>query len=158
MHSNCRSYPVAVFWTLIALAAFLVSLVAAVTVWGVCGRLRRTERVASYDLTAAKEFVLGRLPAGVAGRLKAELVELLLVWHLDYLRSQGVAGFGKADDLAEGAAESPHGPDGTDEALLAVLRSARKAEVEVDAVDAAVVIEEAAQYLAHIGAVGNRVG
>ncbi len=165
-------------------AAFLVTAVAVGTVWVVSSRLGRTEWVAVYDLTAAKEFVLPRLPSSVSERLGAEGVELLLAWHLDYLRSIGAAAFGRADALASAAFETegerppdaapPSGGGGSeapppleseappslsvaDEALDALLRRARDAEVEIDAVDMAVVLEEAANYLAHIGAVGDEV-
>ena len=172
------------FWVLTGVAAFLVTAVAVGTVWVVSSRLGRTEWVAVYDLTAAKEFVLPRLPSSVSERLGAEGVELLLAWHLDYLRSIGAAAFGRADDLASAAFETegerppaavpPSGggdndgaSDGgseappllkvADEALDALLRRARDAEVEIDAVDMAFVLEEAANYLAHIGAVGDEV-
>ncbi len=183
------------------IAAFLVVAIAVVTVWGVSSRLGRTERVAVYDLTAAKEFVLSRLPSNVSDRLGPEAVELLLAWHLDYLRSMGVAAFGRADDLAAAAfklegkrplapvvpsavpapsvtppaspasAVTPANDSGDDEnetpppeleqvadgALDALLRRAQDAEVEIDAVDMAFVLEEAANYLSHIGAVGDEV-
>ena len=168
------------FWVLTGVAAFLVTAVAVGTVWVVSSRLGRTEWVAVYDLTAAKEFVLPRLPSSVSERLGAEGVELLLAWHLDYLRSIGAAAFGRADDLASAAFEtegerppaavppSDGGDNGggseappplkvADEALDALLRRARDAEVEIDAVDMAFVLEEAANYLAHIGAVGDEV-
>ena len=170
------------FWLLTGIAAFLVTAVAVATVWVVSSRLSRTERVAVYDLMAAKEFVLSRLPSDVADRLGHEGVELLLAWHLDYLRSMGVAAFGRADDLASAAFKvegkrppapaAPVGNDGENEApppdlpeleqvadgaLDALLRRARDTEVEIDAVDMAFVLEEAASYLAHIGAVGDEV-
>lgn len=199
------------FWLLTGIAAFLVTAIAVVTVWGVSSRLGRTERVAVYDLTAAKEFVLSRLPSNVSDRLGPDAVELLLAWHLDYLRSMGVAAFGRADDLAAAAFKlegkpppapvvspavpdvSPSAPDVpplsddavspsaldvspandsdegknetpppeleqvADGALDALLRRAQDAEVEIDAVDMAFVLEEAANYLSHIGAVGDEV-
>ena len=176
------------FWVLTGVAAFLVTAVAVGTVWVVSSRLGRTEWVAVYDLTAAKEFVLPRLPSSVSERLGAEGVELLLAWHLDYLRSIGAAAFGRADALASAAfetegerppdaappsgggengggseapppleSEAPPSLSVADEALDALLRRARDAEVEIDAVDMAVVLEEAANYLAHIGAVGDEV-
>ena len=193
------------FWLLTGIAAFLVTAIAVVTVWGVSSRLGRTERVAVYDLTAAKEFVLARLPSNVSDRLGPDAVVLLLAWHLDYLRSMGVAAFGRADDLAAAAfklegkrppapvVSSPSAPDVSplsddavppsalevppandsdegknetpppeleqvaDGALDALLRRAQEAEVEIDAVDMAFVLEEAANYLSHIGAVGDEV-
>ena len=205
-----------VFWVLTGIAAFLVTAIAVVTVWVVSSRLGRTEWVAVYDLIAAKEFVLSRLPSDVSDRLGPDAVELLLAWHLDYLRSMGVAAFGRADDLASAAfkvegerpsapvkrppvpAELPSAPaelpsDDSDEdenetppsapaelpsddsdddktetpppeleqvadgALDALLRRAQDAEVEIDAVDMAFVLEETANYLSHIGAVGDEV-
>ena len=178
-----------VFWVLTGIAAFLVTAIAVATVWVVSSRLGRTEWVAVYDLIAAKEFVLSRLPSDVSDRLGPDAVELLLAWHLDYLRSMGVAAFGRADDLASAAfkgeserppapAASPSAPaelpsDDSDDdktetpppeleqvadgALDALLRRAQDAEVEIDAVDMAFVLEETANYLSHIGAVGDEV-
>lgn len=171
-----------VFWVLTGIAAFLVTAIAVATVWVVSSRLGRTEWVAVYDLIAAKDFVLSRLPSDVSDRLGPDAVELLLAWHLDYLRSMGVAAFGRADDLASAAfkveSERPSAPaelpsDDSDDdktetpppeleqvadgALDALLRRAQDAEVEIDAVDMAFVLEETANYLSHIGAVGDEV-
>ena len=159
--------------------------------------------------------MLSQLPDAVAERLTPEGVELILAWHLDYLRSLGVATFGQADALAAGSAErpyrrgavtaspadehpvdraldvlsqspsSPHPPPAVkqpvdsrgedakrceeaarpppadeqpvDRALDVLLRRARDAEVEFDALDIALVLEEVASYLAQIGAVGDEV-
>ena len=202
------------FWVLLSIAAVLVAAIAVGTVLIVSSRLNRTEWVASYDLTAAKELVLSQLPDAVAERLTPEGVELILAWHLDYLRSLGVATFGQADALAAGSAERsrrravtaspageqpadraldvlsqspspPHSPPAdqqpvdswgedakrreeaahsppageqpVDRALDVLLRRARDAEVEFDALDIALVLEEVANYLAQIGAVGDEV-
>ncbi len=144
-------------WVFVAVAALLVAAVARYTVATVSTRLANTEAVAVYDLTAATEFVLQRLPDTVAERQGADTVALLLAWHLDHLRRRGVAAFGQADALGGGWARTPT-EDEVDEALDDLLQRAASAGVELDALDAVVVLELDAQYMASIGAVGEQVG
>ena len=144
-------------WIFVAVAAVLVAAVARYTVATVSARLANTEAVATYDLAAATEFVYSGLPAESAARVRSDVVALLLAWNLDHLRRRGVAAFGDADSLAGGFARAPSESE-PDEALDELLRRAEAAGVDVDAVDAVVVLELNAQYLASIGAIGDEVG
>ena len=144
-------------WVLIAVAAVLVAAVARYTVATVSARLANTEAVATYDLAAATEFVHRGLPAESADRLGLDVVALLLAWNLDHLRRRGVAAFGDADSLSGGFARAPSESE-PDEALDELLRRAEAAGVELDAVDAVVVLEVNAHYLSSIGAIGDEVG
>ena len=144
-------------WVFVAVAALIVVAVARYTVVTVSSRLANTEAVAVYDLSAAAEFVGGRLPEAVAERLGADAVELLLAWHLDHLRRRGVAAFGRADTLAD-ARQSVPAADEADAAVDDLLARAASAGVGLDALDAVVVLEVNAQYMASIGAVGEQVG
>ncbi len=143
-------------WVFVAVAAVLVVAVARYTVTTVSARLANTEAVATYDLVAATEFVHRGLPAESADRLGLDVVALLLAWNLDHLRRRGVAAFGDADALSGGFARAPSESE-PDEALDELLRRAEAAGVELDAVDAVVVLEMNAHYLASIGAVGEQV-
>ena len=142
-------------WVFVALAAVVVVVVARYAVATVSARLANTEAVATYDLTEATEFVHRGLPGEVSGRMGRDAVALLLAWNLDHLRRKGVAAFGEADDLAGGFARTPSQNE-PDEALDELLRRADAEELEIEALDAVVVLELNAQYLAAIGAVGEQ--
>ena len=142
-------------WVFVAVAAVVVAAVARYTVAVVSARLANTEAVATYDLSAATEYVHRGLPAEVAGRIGSEAVALLLAWNLDQLRRKGVAAFGEADSMAGGYARTPR-PTEPDEALDELLRRASADGIDLNPVDAVVVLELNAQYLASIGAVGEQ--
>ncbi len=144
-----------VLWVFVALAAVVVVAVARYTVTAVSARLANTEAVAVYDLSAATEFVRRGLPAEIGQRAGPETVALLLAWHLDYFRRRGVAAFGEADTMATGAARAPRRSE-PDEALDSLLRRAAAEGIELDALDAVVILELNTQYLASIGAVGEQ--
>lgn len=143
-------------WVFIAIAAVLVVAVARYTVSRVSTRLAHTEAVSVYDLEAATEFVSGALPSETAGRVSRDAVALLLAWHLDRLRRRGVAAFGRADSLAMRAVRAPKRSE-ADEAVDELLRRAASEGIALDALDAVVVLELNAKYLASIGAVGEQV-
>ncbi|MDE0194965.1 MAG: hypothetical protein OXP08_05390 [bacterium] len=143
-------------WAFVAVAAVIVVAVAYYTVARVSARLANTEAVATYDLSAATEFVYRGLPAEIAQRVRADAVALLLAWNLDHLRRKGVAAFGEADALAGGFARTPSESE-PDEALDELLRRAASADVALDALDVVVVLELNAQYLESIGALGEQV-
>ena len=144
-------------WVFVALAAVVVVAVARYTVAAVSARLANTEAVAVYDLSAATEFVRLSLPAEIGERAGPETVALVLAWHLDHLRRRGVAAFGEADAMATGAARAPRRSE-PDEALDSLLRRAAGEGIELDALDAVVILELNARYLASIGAVGDQAG
>lgn len=143
------------FWFFVALAAVVVVAVARYTVGSVSARLANTEAVAIYDLSAATDFVHRGLPAEVRERAGPGTVALLLAWHLDYLRRRGVAAFGEADTMAGAPARTPRRSE-PDEALDSLLRRAAAEGIQLDALDAVVILELNAQYLASIGAVGEQ--
>lgn len=142
-------------WVFVAIAAVVVVAVARYTVATVSARLANTEAVATYDLSAATEFVHRGLPAEVAARIGPGAVALLLAWNLDHLRRKGVAAFGEADAMAGGFARTPSRSE-PDEALDEILRRAAAEGIEVEALDVVVVLELNARYLASIGAVGEQ--
>ena len=142
-------------WVFVALAIVVVIAVARYTVAAVSTRLANTEAVAVYDLSAATEFVYRGLPAEIGERAGPDTVALLLAWHLDHLRRRGVAAFGRADTMAAGASRNPRRSE-PDEALDSLLRRAAAEGLELDALDAVVILEVNAQYLASIGAVGGQ--
>ena len=143
-------------WVFVAVAAVIVMAIAYYTVARVSARLANTEAVATYDLSAATEFVHRGLPGEIAQRVGADAVALLLAWNLDHLRRKGVAAFGEADAMAGGFARTPRESE-PDEALDELLRRATAEGTEFDAVDVVVVLELNAQYLAAIGALGEQV-
>ena len=143
-------------WVFVGVSAAAVAAVAGYTVATVSARLANTEAVATYDLSAATEYVHGGLPAEIAERVGQTEVALLLAWHLDHLRRRGVAAFGGADALAGGFARTPN-PSAPDEALDELLRRAAAEGVTLDALEVVVVLELNSQYLESIGALGDQV-
>ena len=142
-------------WVFVALAAVVVVAIARYTVAAVSARLANTEAVAVYDLSAATEFVNLGLPEEIAERTAPGTVALLLAWHVDDLRRRGVAAFGHADAMDSGRERTPRRSE-PDEAVDGLLRRAAAEGIELDALDAVVILELNAQYLASIGAVGDQ--
>lgn len=143
-------------WVFVAVAAVLVAAIARYAVTRVSTRLAYTEAVSVYDLDAATRFVSGALPSEIAGRVGRDTVALLLAWHLDRLRRRGVAAFGRADAMVPRAVRTPRRSE-ADEATDELLRRAAAEGIALDALDAVVVLELNARYLASIGAVGEQV-
>lgn len=136
-------------------AAALVLAIAGGAFWWVTTTLSQTAASAVYDVKEATEWIGDRLPTAVAAKLSFGDVEDVLLWHLDYLRHQGMATFGGVDLEAQEAALG--GDDVVaheDEAVDAVLAHASAVDRDIDAVDVVVVLALNNQYLDAIGALG----
>ena len=122
-------------------------------------KLGNTESVSVFDIEEAADFVAERLPEEIDARLDRPTVISIIRWQLDYMRERGLATYGWADGVAEGAAVGGKGPvvADEDEMVDAVLAEAAASGVEVDALDVVVVLDLTAQYLQAIGAVGSAV-
>lgn len=135
-----------------------MAVIALVAVGQATATLARTERHAIYDLEAATVFVAERLPAPLTARLSYDDVELVLRWHLTYLRERGLATFGRIDAVAEAAARRKRlVVTDDDEAIDEVLARAAEAGVEMDEVDIVCILDLEYQYLVTIGAVGPMI-
>ena len=146
-------------WLFIVVGAILVIVVALASVTWVSSRLARTEAVSVYDIEEAVDFAMANLPADVGADLGRDDFRSLCMWHLDYLRSRGLATFGKVDLLAEEAAIEASGvvvaeDDGVVDELLA---RAEHEGLDIDAITVVVVLDLSHRYLSEIGAVGDRV-
>lgn len=121
--------------------------------------LANTDSVAVFDIEEAADFVAERLPTEIDERLDRPTVVAIIGWQLDYLRGSGLASYGWVDDLAAEAPAAGRGPVVADEDDLvdAVLSKAQAAGVQLDALDAVVVLDLTSQYLEAIGAVGPAV-
>jgi hypothetical protein len=148
-----------VIWLFAVVAAVLVAAIALVAVTATTRGLARSLPVSVYDLVEATDFVCDRLPAEVAERLDRDDVESLLAWNLTWLRSRGLATFGRVDLIAEDAARDATGPIVADEddAVDALIERAEYEGIPVDPVDVVVVLDLDALYLRAIGAVGEAV-
>jgi hypothetical protein len=121
--------------------------------------LANTDSVAVFDIEEAADFVAERLPAEIDARLDRPTVLSIIDWQLDYLRGRGLATYGLVDELSEEAPAAGRGPvvADEDEVVDFVLAAAHAAGVELDALDAVVVLDLTAQYLEAIGAIGPAV-
>lgn len=146
-------------WLFVALSAVAVVAIAVVAVGRVTSSLSRTPRTTVYDLARATDYVVERLPDEVAARLGRDDVQSLLVWHLTWLRSRGVATYGRVDELSAEALRKATGPIVADEddAVDAILERAGVEGADLDALDVVVVLDLDAAYLRSIGAVGDAV-
>jgi len=138
----------------LATAALVLAIAAGAFFW-VTNTLSQTAATAVYDIKEATEWIGDRLPTAVAAKLSFGDVEDVLLWHLDYLRHQGMATFGGVDlDAQEAALGGDDVVTHEDEAVDAVLSSASAAARDIDAVDVVVVLALNNQYLDAIGALG----
>ncbi len=138
------------------LAAAFVFVIAAVAVGREAHRLDAVAPRAVYQLDEAVDFVCDRLPDESQARLTPEEVEQLLVFHMQWLHSQGLQ-----PDKAVDAKQSIDEPVVlTEDTLTAyLLGEAERNDVELlDDVDAVNVVEAHLAYFEAIGAVGPQAG
>ena len=132
-------------------------LIAAGSLAWVSRRLASTERSAVYDIAEATEYVADRLPAALTAKLSHDDVEMLLLWHLEYMRTHGHASFGWTDlDAREASVGGEQVVAHENEVVDHVLNRAVDSGRDLDEVDVVVVIELSNDYLGAIGALGPR--
>lgn len=141
-----------VTWVFAVVAALLIFAIAAGTVGREAHRLDAIAPRAAYQLDEAVDFVCDRLPEESQARLTPEEVEQLLVFHLQWLHSQGLQP-DKAVDQVQSIDETVVV---TEDALTAYLigESERTGVELLDDVDAVNVVEAHLDYFDAIGAVG----
>ena len=149
-------------WVFVAVGAVLTVAIALFAVSRVTTRLALTEARSVYDIEEATEWVADRLPDELSGKLSHEDVQAILFWHLDYLRQEGLATYGRVDETAEEARhEIDEGDIGPvieeDTAVDYVLAAADSSDHDIDAVDVVVVLDLEIGYLQAIGAIGDEV-
>jgi hypothetical protein len=133
-------------------AALVVFAIAAAAVGREAHRLDSVSPRAVYVLDEAVDFVCDRLPADSQARLTPEEVQQLLVFHMQWLHSQGLQ--------PEGVVDRPQDIDDTvvitEDNLTAYLlgESDRVGLDLLDDVDAVHVVEAHLDYFSAIGAVG----
>ncbi|MEO1057824.1 MAG: hypothetical protein AAFY28_13000 [Actinomycetota bacterium] len=146
--------PVTILFAVVA--AVLVFVIAAVAVGREAHRLDAVAPRAVYQLDEAVDFVCDRLPDESQARLTPEEVEQLLVFHMQWLHSQGLQ-----PDKAVDAKQSIDEPVVlTEDSLTAyLLGEAERNDVDLlDDVDAVNVVEAHLAYFEAIGAVGPQAG
>ncbi|MEM8618762.1 MAG: hypothetical protein AAGF73_03485 [Actinomycetota bacterium] len=146
--------PVTIVFAVVA--AVLVFVIAAVAVGREAHRLDAVAPRVVYELDEAVDFVCDRLPDESQARLTPEEVEQLLVFHMQWLHSQGLQ-----PDRAVDAKQVIDDPVVlTEDALTAyLLGEAERNDVDLlDDVDAVNVVEAHLAYFEAIGAVGPQAG
>jgi hypothetical protein len=141
-----------VAWIILAITAVLVFVIAAVTIGRVVGRLSVEPPVSVFDEDEAVEWIADRLPFEVAAALSHDDVRHLVLWHLEYFASEGVATETAFAELPDAVVVVD------DESLAYVLGRATEAGLEVDDVQVVAVLEVEQAYLEAIGAIGPPAG
>ena len=141
-----------VTWVFVAVTALLIFAIAAGTVGREAHRLDAIAPRAAYQLDEAVDFVCDRLPEESQARLTPEEVEQLLVFHLQWLHSQGL----QPDRAVDQVQNIDETVVVTEDALTAyLLGESERTGVEIlDDVDAVNVVEAHLGYFEAIGAVG----
>jgi hypothetical protein len=137
-----------------AIAAVVVFVIAAVTVGREAHRLDAVAPRAVYALDEATDFVCDALPPESQARLTPGEVEQLLVFHMQWLHSQGL----QPDKVVDRRQHIDETVVVTEDALTAyLLGEAERNDVDLlDDVDAVHVVNAHLAYLDAIGAVGPK--
>jgi len=142
-----------VFAVIAALAVFAI---AAVAVGREAHRLDAIAPRVVYELDEATDFVCDRLPEESQARLTPEEVQQLLVFHMQWLHTQGLqpdAALDRQQDIDDTVVI-------TEDTLTAyLLGESERNDVDLlDDVDAVNVVNAHLEYLDVIGAVGPEAG
>ncbi len=138
------------------IAALAVFVIAAVAVGREARRLDAVAPRAVYELDEAVDFVCDRLPPDSQARLTPHEVEQLLVFHMQWLHSQGLQ-----PERAVDQRQSIDEPVVITETTLTayLLGESERNEVDLlDDVDAVNVVEAHLAYFDAIGAIGPQAG
>lgn len=139
-------------WIFVVVCALISFVVAAVSVGSVTAQQAAKSRPAVYDLDAAVDYVADHLAAEVTAVVSFEDVRQVLLWHLDYLQTKGVASY-RTDAAVDGSLVVV-----TDDEPVAHLLG-RADEADLDLSDEQIVAILLAQegYYRAIGAYGPQV-
>jgi hypothetical protein len=137
-----------VAWLIIVLGVVAVFVIAAVSMGRVVGRLSVESPVSVFDEDEAVEWISDRLPYEVAAELSHDDVRQLVLWHLEYYGSEGVATETAFQQLPDSVVVVD------DDSLAYVLGRASDDGLEVDDVQVVAVLEVEHAYLEAIGAIG----
>ena len=141
----------------IVLTLLIIGGCAAASWWWATSRLSATESSAIYDLEEASDFCAARLPDEVNARLNRDRLQRMLLFHLELLRTAGMATYGGVDEIAMEANSGETVVAHEDEAVDYVFTRLEESGDPVPAVDVVVVVDLSNQYLASIGALGPSV-
>jgi len=141
-----------VIWIFVVVSALVAFVVAAVSVGSVTAQQAAKSRPAVYDLDDAVDFVADHLDPEITAVLSFDDVRQVLLWHLDYLQTKGVASYGTDADVSGSLVVVTD-----DEPIAFILGRADDADIEI--ADEQVVAILAAQegYYRAIGAFGPEV-
>ena len=149
-------------WLILALGAAAVIAIAGYAVRRTAARLSHTEAVAVYDLAAAVDWVVDRLPESVAGELTEADVSDLLLWQIEALRRRGVATFGLVDEVSAQAQQTAEVESAglvlveEDDLVVEVLQRAWNEGREISEVAVVVVLDIHNGFLSAIEAIGEQ--
>src|SRR3954471_17214039 len=133
---------------IIVVAVVLILVIAVVAVGAVVNRLAVEAPVSVFDEDEAVEWIADRLPVAVASQITHDDVRALVLWHLEYFESEGVATETAFEDSPDGVIVAE------DDSLAYVLGKASDAELDVDDAQVVAVLETERASLEAIGAIG----
>ena len=135
----------------ILVAVVLVAAIGVVAVGAVVNRLAVEAPVSVFDEDEAVEWIADRLPYDVAAQLSHDDVRALVLWHLEYLESEGVATETQFEEAPDAVVVAE------DDSLAYVLGRATEVGLDVDDAQVVAVLDGERSYLEAIGAIGPQV-
>jgi hypothetical protein len=136
---------------IIVVLVVLILVIGVVAVGAVVNRLAVEAPVSVFDEDEAVDWIADRLPFEVAAQVSHDDVRTLVLWHLEYFESEGVATETQFADAPDGVVVAE------DDSLAYVLGKASEAGLDIDDVQVVAVLETERDYLEAIGAIGPRV-
>ena len=139
-------------WVFVVLSAVAVVVIALVVVGRVTAELAASPPTPRFEMNDALQYVADRLSDETTAQLSFGDVEVIIGWHLDYLRAKGVA----TDAADDGRVSGPLVAD-DEEAVAYVIGCATEEDGEITDEQIVEVLEANTGYLAAIGAIGGAV-
>lgn len=139
-------------WLFVVLSGVICFVVAAVAVGSVTANQATKARPVVYDLNRAVDFVADALGAEASASLSYDDVRQLLLWHLDYLQTKGVASYRTDADVNPSLVVVTD-----DEPLAYLIGRADDGDLEVSDEHIVEVLAAEQNYSRNIGAFGPQV-
>ncbi|MFN8050899.1 MAG: hypothetical protein U0Q22_05660 [Acidimicrobiales bacterium] len=139
-------------WIFVVLSALVAFVVAAVAVGSVTAQQAGKSRPAVYDLDDAVVYVGDHVDPAVSAVVSYDDVRQVLLWHLDYLQTKGVASYGTDAEVNAALVVVTD-----DEPLAYILGRADDADIELTDEQVVAILTAQEGYYRSIGAFGPQV-
>ncbi|MGI9601949.1 MAG: hypothetical protein ACR2QE_08690 [Acidimicrobiales bacterium] len=138
---------------LVVLAVVAVVVIALVAVGRAVGQLEDQDAPVVLRVEEAVEWIGDRLPEEASGRLSYDEVSLIVEWHLQWFAEQGMAS-AHGEELANTAPDHDRVAP-LDDAHDFVVAGLVATDMDIEPVDAVVVVDLHTRFLQRIGAYGD---